>query len=264
MDNWSHFEAKYGKAIGQGAQCRVYRENDSAIKVLTRNHTLLDALRESYALAVVENIDIPIANLEGVYKEAGHSVIVTRYVAGDELMEAMIECVAQGDSAALGQHIDTMVAMQIKMHSAQVEGLGLGGTRTFCRNYVQRCFGMGEPYKTNLLQLIDALPDGDRLCHNDYHPRNILFDGEKYTVIDWDSATIGDPAGDVAHSYAVTLMSDEQLANEYLDRYLRESDMDPARVWQWLPLHAIELYDVLKNDGKPYKDVLVPLFERLA
>ncbi len=262
MNKWSHFEAKYGQAVGRGAQCRVYRKKGLAIKVLTQNHTLLDALRESFALAVVENVDLPIANLEGVYKEAGHCVIATRYVEGDELMETMIECIRTKNSSALEHHLDMMVAMQIKMHSAGVEGLG--DAKTFYRTYFQHYFGMGEPYKTNVLQLIDRLPEGDRLCHNDYHPRNILFDGTNYTVIDWDSATIGDPAGDVAHSYAVTLMSDKQLADEYLKRYLRESGMDPARVKQWLPLQAIELYDVLKNDDNPYKRALVPLFEELA
>ncbi len=105
---------------------------------------------------------------------------------------------------------------------------------------------------------------GDRLCHNDYHPRNILFDGKGYTVIGWNSATKGDPAGDVARSYAVTLMSDKHLADGYLKRYLDRSGMHPTRVERWLPLHAIELYGILKDDVQPYKDVLKPLLSVLA
>jgi hypothetical protein len=262
MNDWTHFEERYGAEIGRGAQCRVYRSGDHAIKVLTEGHCLLDALRKSYALAVVEEAGIPLSNLEGVYKEAGHIVIETRYVAGDELMNVLSALMEQGNDDAITRHVEKMVAMQVQMHATEVEGLG--STHAFCRNYIQRCFGMGEPYRTQLLRLLDGLPDGDRLCHNDYHPRNILFDGKDHTVIDWDSATIGDPAGDVAHSYAVTLMSSKMLADAYLDRYLETTGMDPERVERWLPLHALELYDVLKDDGKPYKEALKPLFAQLG
>ena len=42
-----------------------------------------------------------------------------------------------------------------------------------------------------------ALPRGDRLCHGDFHPANVLG-GD--TVVDWTSAARGDPAADVART----------------------------------------------------------------
>jgi aminoglycoside phosphotransferase (APT) family kinase protein len=47
---------------------------------------------------------------------------------------------------------------------------------------------------------LDALPDGDRLCHGDFHPGNVLLSAEGPVVIDWTGATRGDPIADVART----------------------------------------------------------------
>jgi aminoglycoside phosphotransferase (APT) family kinase protein len=44
------------------------------------------------------------------------------------------------------------------------------------------------------------LPDGDALCHGDFHADNILLCATGPVVIDWPHATRGDPCGDFARS----------------------------------------------------------------
>ena len=43
------------------------------------------------------------------------------------------------------------------------------------------------------LEKLDALPDGDRLCHGDFHPGNILLGGDGPAVIDWTDAPAATP-----------------------------------------------------------------------
>src|SRR3990172_1347399 len=50
------------------------------------------------------------------------------------------------------------------------------------------------------LEALDGLPDGDALCHGDFHPGNILLAGEEPVLIDWTNALRGDPAADVART----------------------------------------------------------------
>lgn len=50
------------------------------------------------------------------------------------------------------------------------------------------------------LRLLAALPEGDRLCHSDFHLGNLLGSWDAPVVIDWGSAARGDPTSDVARS----------------------------------------------------------------
>ena len=43
---------------------------------------------------------------------------------------------------------------------------------------------LAEPHKQSLLRSLAAMPDGDRLCHGDFHPINVLGDLAQPLVID--------------------------------------------------------------------------------
>lgn len=49
-------------------------------------------------------------------------------------------------------------------------------------------------------ELLAELPDGDRICHGDYHPANVLLTAAGPRVIDWASASRGDPMADVCRT----------------------------------------------------------------
>jgi aminoglycoside phosphotransferase (APT) family kinase protein len=57
--------------------------------------------------------------------------------------------------------------------------------------------------RERVLSLLRVLPDGDRLCHLDFHPPNVITDGTKLTVIDWPGACRGDPLVDVAATVVI-------------------------------------------------------------
>lgn len=45
---------------------------------------------------------------------------------------------------------------------------------------------------------LEPLPDGDRLCHGDFHPGNIMMQDGEPVVIDWSNVARGDPTADYA------------------------------------------------------------------
>ncbi len=56
------------------------------------------------------------------------------------------------------------------------------------------------------LRLLEALPDGDRICHGDMHPGNILMSDHGPIVIDLPNVTRGDPLADFARTRLVVRM----------------------------------------------------------
>jgi aminoglycoside phosphotransferase (APT) family kinase protein len=53
------------------------------------------------------------------------------------------------------------------------------------------------------LEMLGRLPDGDRLCHGDLHPANILLHRGELVLIDWANATRGEPAADFARTVII-------------------------------------------------------------
>ena len=51
-----------------------------------------------------------------------------------------------------------------------------------------------------VLNVLEGLPDGEQLCHGDFHPGNILVTARGAVIIDWMTASRGTAAGDVART----------------------------------------------------------------
>jgi len=47
---------------------------------------------------------------------------------------------------------------------------------------------LDEPQRQILLNGLRQMPDGDHLCHGDFHPRNVLDEAPQPIVIDWPNA----------------------------------------------------------------------------
>jgi aminoglycoside phosphotransferase (APT) family kinase protein len=58
--------------------------------------------------------------------------------------------------------------------------------------------GVTEAQRQTALRRLAGLPDGTALCHGDFHPGNVLITPRGPVIIDWSSASRGDPLGDVA------------------------------------------------------------------
>lgn len=262
MNNWEYFNKKYGQPFGKGAQCQVYRKDDTAYKVLSEGHTLINALHEGYALAIAQELGIPTSNVHGVYMEAGHIVMEMNYVVGKTLLELLEADLAKNDTASMGKRMDKLVEIQLQIHAREIAGLD-----DLRRNYLYLMKNhppMDEKLRMGLIRSLQNLPDGTALCHNDYHAGNVLYDGETYAVIDWDSAMIGHPASDVAHSYLACLLTSQELADAYLIRYLTLSDMKREEVDAWMPIHAFVLYEALNQAQPVLSEKLAPFFSSLT
>ncbi len=92
------------------------------------------------------------------------------------------------------------------------------------------------------------LPNGDSLCHGDFHPGNALVTPQGVAAIDWANGCAGDPAGDVARTemllrfgqygpmlqrFPVLRTMRDLAADYYLRQYRRASGMAIERVEAW-------------------------------
>ena len=129
-----------------------------------------------------------------------------------------------------------MVRLHMRIHSRL--GVQFTDLKVRLENNITATGLLDEPRKRDLLNRIADLPDGDRLCHGDFHPMNILGDISKPVIIDWPDARRGDPAADVCRSYLLMKLHAGEIATTYLDIYCQTAGMSRQAVLSWLPCVA--------------------------
>src|SRR3990172_1764387 len=116
------------------------------------------------------------------------------------------------------------------------------------------------------LAALGGLPEGDALCHGDFHPGNILLAGETPVLIDWTNAMRGDPAADVARTRmmlrlgeappgtslalrALARVGRSLLVTLYLRSYRRARPLDMGTVRRWeIPVVAARLSEGIEEE----------------
>jgi fructosamine-3-kinase len=102
-----------------------------------------------------------------------------------------------------------------------------------------------------------AMPDGDRLCHGDLHPLNILGDVDKPMIVDWPDACRGDPAADVCRSYVLLTLHASELAAPYLHAYCRLGKISRQAILDWLPyVAAAKLAEKVPGEADGLREIL--------
>ena len=110
-----------------------------------------------------------------------------------------------------------------------------------------------EPLKQAALRALASLPEGECLCHGDFHPDNILMTANRPVVIDWIDVTSGHPLADFARTTILVLHGAPPPKNplgaliqvgragfyrEYHRRYFELSRAKPEDVQAWMPVVA--------------------------
>jgi hypothetical protein len=105
------------------------------------------------------------------------------------------------------------------------------------------------------MRVLDGLPDGDRLCHGDFHPGNVLLAAGRVAVIDWPGAARGTPEADHARTRLLLRWADplpgtspvfralitagrSMFAHGYARAYRRGASQPLRRSDSWLIVHA--------------------------
>jgi aminoglycoside phosphotransferase (APT) family kinase protein len=224
-------EPSLGRRLGVGKEAEVFDLGEHVIKLYRTGAAKTSAFREAANLSIVEARGLPAPRVIAVQQVNQRWGIVMSKAGGASFAEALA-----GVPAQVAGHLDTMAALQARMHGEA--GTGLADVKARLRSNIARAAVLGSARQRRLLQGLAELPDGDRLCHGDFHPWNILGPPGSAIVVDWLDAGSGPPAADVCRSYVLMSRSAPELAAAYVDTYARVAGLDRREVFAWLPFVA--------------------------
>ncbi|MDQ3250526.1 MAG: phosphotransferase [Chloroflexota bacterium] len=92
----------------------------------------------------------------------------------------------------------TMAQLHVDLHTRVASTLP--STHQRLARKIEQVERLPDSQRRAILQVLATLKDSDSLCHNDFHPANILLTTQGPIVIDWLDATQGNPLADVART----------------------------------------------------------------
>ncbi len=151
--------------------------------------------------------------------------------------------------ARLVSHARTLAELHAEMHARPMEA-DIPPLHRKLEHKLKSAKPLPETLRTAALKALETLPEGDRLCHGDFHPGNILLSQPDPVIIDWIDSSIGNPLADVARTTILALGAANTNPSKaawlgisathalYLRRYfqLRPGGRDEYR--RWLPIVA--------------------------
>lgn len=217
------------EVIGQGATTKIYRDGDTAIK-LYLNASPVIVENEAAVQRFAYDKGLPVPKVYGVRKLDDNAVALDmEYIQGQTVINQRMSKEERDDA------IRTFVMLQCEIHKVHAGGLPKLTDRLVWK--IKKTQHLTESQKSNLVSLIERLDDNsDNLCHGDFHPLNVLYDGKKHWIIDWVDASAGDPLADACRTYLIFKQYITRTAGMYLRTFCKEANAKQEDVLAWLPV----------------------------
>jgi NAD(P)-dependent dehydrogenase (short-subunit alcohol dehydrogenase family) len=142
----------------------------------------------------------------------------------------------RGDAGAIPQYLQILARLHARIHAHPANEFG--NLKGWLATSIARAMLLDKPRRQILLNGLRDMPDGDRLCHGDFHPMNVLGKASQPIVIDWPNACRGDPAGDACRSYLILKLHADEVSGSYLDAYCQVTCVPRRTILDWLPYAA--------------------------
>lgn len=181
--------------VGEGREADIFAwDNGTVLRLLRRSGDPRRVEREAAAMRAAADGGVDVPKVYGTTMVDGRAGLIMDRVDGPDLIALM------GKRPWAVPRVARIVGRaQARMHDV-VAPDDLPGLRQLVRWKIETATELPADLADFALKKLDALPDGDRLCHGDFHPGNVLLGRYGPAVIDWTDATRGDPAADLART----------------------------------------------------------------
>lgn len=180
--------------LSQGRTAEIYAWDDGHVLKLFRDWCPADWVdyEEKMARSVYE-AGVPSPAPGEIIEADGRRGLVYERLDGVSMLQDM-----NVRPWRMFSHARSLAELQVRIHQLSIPGLPTYKDRL---NYdIRNTSHLSEDWRKKACAMLESLPHGDKLCHGDYHPGNVLITPRGPVVIDWMTACAGSPWADVARS----------------------------------------------------------------
>lgn len=236
-----------GSPIAYGRTAEIYPWPDNQVLKLYFDWFPREAITHEARLAeMVHSSGLPVPAVGEMVVVNGRTGLIYERVAGKALFDVM-----PSQPWTILRYARRMAELHVEMHSRTI-ALEIPRQRQRLVEKIESATALPDQLRARVLAALAQLPDGDHLCHGDFHPANVMATPQGEVIIDWIDATRGNPLADLARSSIIaqgvaataqTTTAVEKLFVRlfhtiYLRRYFALRPAGRVEYGRWLPIVA--------------------------
>jgi aminoglycoside phosphotransferase (APT) family kinase protein len=261
------------RKLGEGREAEIFEWDDGTVLRLLRDPAHASRLSiEVAAMRAAALSGVPVPAIGEVVTIDGRPGLEMERVDGPDLLTLM------GRKPWKVPEIARLLGtIHARLH-AVVAPAQLPTLRDHIRERISLASVLPPRLAAHALEALDELPDGDAICHGDFHPGNLLLGNDGPVVIDWVNAARGDARADVARTRLMLRVGAVPPGNPrifsalqsfgrdgfnllYLRSYQRRHAIERALVDKW---EVVRAADRLAEGISAEEPALLAILERSA
>lgn len=181
--------------LGSGRAAEVFAWDEATAVKLSRSADGMSSLEtESAALSAARRAGIRVPAPRGFVTHHGRPGLLMERLAGDDLLGIL-----ERQPWRVWEFGRLTGRLHAELGNTPAPA-GLTDVKDALRAAIEVSSAIPDRARPRVLAVLDTLPGGDRLCHGDFHPGNIILTAEGPVIIDFPNALSGDPVADFART----------------------------------------------------------------
>lgn len=221
----------YYDKIASGNTADIYRYNDKIIKVFKTEYSKESAERELKILKHIYTQNIATPKPYGLEEREDRYSISMEFIDGDTFAE-----IIEKEPHKIEKYLTKSIEIQKEIFSHNSKELEK--TKDRLKRKILSVKTINDEIKNSLLDILNKLPDGNSICHGDFHVLNIIESKGKDYVIDWADASVGNECADLARTYLLYFEYSREIADLYMYLLCNKFEYEKESVFSWLKVVA--------------------------
>ncbi|WED25334.1 phosphotransferase [Vibrio sp. DW001] len=235
--------------IGSGNQADVFYDGlDSVYKAFKSDVSYQTIAYEFEATKKASALRLPVPTIAGITTVNGKFALKMDLIEGESILS-----IIEKSPSTVFRLGELLANAHSEIHQKTVQdGLISQGVRL--KGKILEKNLLSQEVKDKLLVLLLSLPTKSHLCHNDFHPGNLMQSMTHVVVLDWADADVGNPLADVARTYLLISLSRHSdaskvkqamdkffkfiICRQYIYHYRKNNTLDRNEFRAWLAVVA--------------------------
>ena len=205
--------ADVGTPISSGRTAEIYAWDREHVLKLFYDWVALESIEnEARTACTIYERGLPVPAVGEIVRVNNRTGLIYQRITGPSLFR-----LGQRKPWNILRYLRRFAELHAEIHSHSISA-GLPSQRQILERQIRQAVGLPARLRAKALAALEAMPDGDQLCHGDFWPGNILMTRQGEVVIDWNRASYGNPLADLARTTnaAMAFLKTNQIRRAFL------------------------------------------------